>query len=67
MVSIDDYIRDRAPHDPASELGKRPDLVEQLQRGRAAGLSWEALTEWLGLHGIAMSRETLRKVGRGWR
>ena len=63
--SIDDWIEQRAVRPLPQRIAERPDLVEAVEKGRSAGLSWVSLTEWLTLHGFKMSPETLRRMFTG--
>lgn len=50
MTSIDQWITEHAQVDPATLL--TPELIEQLDRGIQAGLSWASLSRWLQTQGV---------------
>lgn len=50
LTSIDQWITEHAQVDPATLL--TPELIEQLDRGIQAGLSWASLSRWLQTQGV---------------
>ena len=60
---IVNWIADHQPT-PGRLLRAKPELIEGCKQGHAAGLSWESLAEWVGLHGISIGSRLLAEIVR---
>jgi hypothetical protein len=62
--TIDDWAAQHVRPCAAATLRGRPELVEQVHRGRTLGLTWPQLAEWVGLHGITITARELANALR---
>ena len=62
--TIDDWAAQHARPSPAARLKARPELLEQVRRGRTLGLTLPQLSEWLELQGVSMTARELQNALR---
>jgi len=62
--TIDDWAAQHARQSSAVRLKARPDLLEQVRRGRSLGLTLPQIAEWLALQDFTITARELQNALR---